>query len=290
MTHRQRTLDNVVEIRGVGLFSGREVFVRCVPAPEGSGVTFVRVDMPDAPAIPACITRLAPPGSSPLRATSLRQGDATVATIEHIMATVYGLGIDNLRVEVNGPEMPVGDGSAMTYVEPFRRAGLREQGAPAARFSPAAPLWVTEGDVFLALVPHENALTVTYVLDYGRKFLRSQALTIEMSEETFVKEIAPARTYCLRPEIEFFLSRGLGRGATEENTIVVEEDGSMPPGLRFPDECVRHKILDLLGDVALGARLATGRVVGYKSGHVTNVRLARMIRESLARSAQPVAR
>jgi len=280
VTTRQRTLRGTVEVPGVGLFSGRRVLLRCVPAPANSGVAFVRTDLPGAPAIPASVTRLVPPDSSPMRATSLREGDATVTMIEHIMATLLGLGIDNIRLEIDGPEMPVGDGSAMTYVEPFLRVGLRELDAPASRLRPREPLWVTDGDVFLALLAQERGLTVTYVLDYGGKFFGSQALTLDVTEETFVKDIAPARTYCLRPEIEFFLARGLGKGATEENTIVVENDGAMPADLRFPDECVRHKILDLLGDLALGGRLAAGRLLGYKSGHVTNVRLARMLHET----------
>ena len=196
------------------------------------------------------------------------------------MGALYGLGIDDLIVEIGGVEMPVGDGSAKTFVEPLAEAGLRELDAPRRLLRLTRPVTVMDDDVLLVATPCQEPLTVTYVLDYGERFLGCQTRTIMVNRETFLAEVAPARTYCLWPEIEFFLKLGLGRGADATNTLVVEEDGCIKQQLRFPDECVRHKILDLVGDIFLAGRLSTGRVLGYKSGHATNARLARALYES----------
>lgn len=277
MTHQQRTLKGPVEINGVGLFTGRPVRVRCLPAAADSGVVFVRVDLPRRPEIACAIERLIDPGATSARATGVQDGDAQVIMIEHFTAALFGLRIDNLRVEVNSPEMPVGDGSALMYTEPFLRAGFEALAAPRRLITLERPVAIREDDVLLVAAPGRDGLTVTYVLDYGDRFFRCQVLTLVLDEESFVREIAPAKTFCLRPEIDFFRQRGLGKGASEENLIVVEPDGSMTGAVRFADECVRHKILDLLGDLFLAGGVAVGRLLGYKSGHGTNAALARAL-------------
>ena len=281
MSEQQRTLAGEAEIEGVGLFFGHPVRLRCCPAPAGAGVVFVRTDLPDRPEIPVGVENV--PG--PQRWTGLRKGDAQVTMIEHLLAALYGLGIDNLVIESNATEMPVGDGSARTFVEPFLHVGVKELDAPKPQCCLRNPIAVTDKDVALVAMPQNEGLTVTYVLDYGEHFLRSKALTLAIDRDTFIREVAPARTYVLRPEVDAFIKQGMGKGATTENTIVLEQDGSVSESLRFPDECIRHKILDLIGDLALiGARFS-GRLIGYKSGHATNVRLAAAINE--ARAAEP---
>ncbi len=275
----QRTLKTVVEIEGEGLFTGWPVKMRCLPGEADTGLVFVRTDLPDTPEIPCAIPNLVTEHHSAARATAVQNGEAQVMMIEHIMSSLFGLGIDNLRVEINSPEMPAGDGSAMTYVEPFLQAGTTDLDAPIRGIHVSTPVTVTRKDVMLVALPSEEGLTVTYVLDYGEKFFGCQVLTLTLDERTFIEQIAPARTYCLRPEIDFFVKQGLGKGATAQNTIVVEEDGGTSDDLRFPDECVRHKILDLLGDLFLAGRLGPCRLLGYKSGHETNVLLARELAE-----------
>jgi len=283
VTDAQCTVKEPVEISGVGLFSGEDVMLRCLPAEADRGIVFVRTDLAGRPEIPASLEYVADSAGGAARATSVQNGDAAVMMVEHLMATLYGLGIDNLIIEIGGVEMPIGDGSAKTLAEPLAEAGLRELDAPRRPLRLTRPVTVVDDDVLLVATPCEEPLTVTYVLDYGERFLGCQTCTITVSRETFLTEVAPARTYCLWPEIEFFLKLGLGRGADRSNTLVIEEDGSIKQKLRFPDECARHKILDLVGDIFLAGRLSAGRVLGYKSGHVTNARLARALYENSRR-------
>jgi UDP-3-O-acyl N-acetylglucosamine deacetylase len=236
----------------------------------------VRADLPGQPRIPAVIANVPP---TPQRWTALRNGEAEVRMVEHLLAALFGLGIDNLLIESTALEMPVGDGSAKTFTEAFLSAGLRELDAPRRRVQLRRPIVVMESDVVLAAGPSSAGLSVTYILDYGQHFLRCQSLTLEVTREMFLDGIAGARTYVLRPEVDAFIKLGLGRGATPENTIVLEEDGSLSAAARFPDECVRHKILDLLGDLLLSGSFISARVIGYKSGHATNIRLAKAIAE-----------
>jgi UDP-3-O-[3-hydroxymyristoyl] N-acetylglucosamine deacetylase / 3-hydroxyacyl-[acyl-carrier-protein] dehydratase len=280
VTQQQRTLNAIVEIPGSGLFTGQDVLVRCLPAEPDTGLVFVRTDLDGAPAIPGTIASVAEGDVAGARCSGIQKGEAQVVMIEHLLAGLFGLGIDNLRIEVDAVEMPVGDGSAMTYVTPLLEVGTVEQGVQRKPLVIDQPIVVCEEDILLVAAPQDEGLTITYTLDYGDKFLKSQSLTVTIDEETFLKEIAPARTYCLRPEIDFFKKIGLGGGASAENTVVVELDGTISDNARFADECVRHKILDLLGDLYLAGRLASGRLMGYKSGHATNARLARKLSQA----------
>ena len=285
MSDRQRTLATPVEIDGVGLFFGQPVSLRCLPAEANTGIVFVRTDLRGRPAVSATIDNLL----GPQRWTALKNGEAEVCMVEHLLAAAAGLGIDNMTVETDTSEMPVGDCSALTYVEPFLSAGIKELGAPAPSLHLPGPLAVTDGDIALMVTPQEDGLTVTYTLDYGRHFLGIQTSTLVINRDTFVRDIAPARTYVLRPEVDGFLKQGLGKGASPENTIVLEENGDTSVDLRFPDECVRHKILDLMGDLFLAGGRLTARVMAYKSGHSTNVRLAQVIRDACANSIHQTA-
>lgn len=283
MNNRQGTLADIVEVNGVGLFLGQRVTVRCLPAEADTGAIFVRTDLRGRPQIPASIEYV--PGQQ--RWTGLKKEDAEVRMVEHILAAFYGLGIDNVIVEVDAEELPAGDGSSMSFVDPFLRAGIRELDKDRRSVSLKEPVWITEDDMVMVTLPQREGLTLTHVLDYGPHFVRSQAFTFTLSRGVFVKEIAPARTYALRPEIDVFVKLGLGKGATMENTLVVEEDGTVAVALRFPEECVRHKLLDLLGDLYLIRGMLNGRVLGYKSGHASNVLLAKAIRRAAADAQTP---
>ncbi len=216
----------------------------------------------------------------PARRTAQRKAEAEVRMVEHLLSALYGLRIDNLVIETNAMEMPVGDGSALNFVEPFMRAGIREMDAAPRRVAVKRPVAVVEQDILMVAMPGGEGLTLTHVLDYGKHFLRAQSLTLSMDRDTYIREIVPARTYVLRPEVDAFVQTGLGKGATPENTIVLEEDGSLSAAPRFEDECVRHKLLDLVGDLSLCGGRLSARVIGYKSGHGTNVQLAKAIRNA----------
>jgi len=271
----QHTLAQEAIVEGVGLFLGLPARVRLMPAEPNTGVVFVRADLPGAPRVEARAANV-PPAQ---RWTALQKGGAEIQMVEHVLSALAGLGVDNVVIECNAAEMPCGDGSAQTWVAPILKAGLREQNVPRRRLRVERPVVITDKDVALTAAPLPEGLLITYVLDYGRMFVKSQTHTVLLDRETFIREIAPARTYVLRPEVDAFIKMGMGRGATPENTVVLEPDGSCSVPLRFPDECARHKVLDMIGDLSLAGAPLCGRFVGYKSGHGTNVRLARALAE-----------
>jgi len=276
----QQTVASTVTLRGRGLFSGRPCTLTLGPAPAGTGVVFQRTDLPGRPCSRLDLEHLVPLE----RCTGVAVDGRTVALVEHLLAALAGLGVDNLHVAVDSDELPCLDGSARPYAEALRHAGLVAQAAPARILRLSEPIEVSERDARLIARPAPAVLEMAFTLDYGGRFVGRQTFRARVTGDTFLRDIAPARTYVLRPEIEALLRRGLGGGATAENVVIVEEDGTSPTALRFEDECVRHKVLDLLGDLAgIGARLRAV-VEAERSGHRLNLRLARALAEHAART------
>lgn len=281
----QRTVQTTAEVRGVGLHTGAPTTLRVGPAPADAGVVFVRTDLPGRPAIPADPLHLVDRG----RRTALAEGAAEVHTIEHLLAACHGLSVDNLRVEIDGVEVPGMDGSALPFVEALRRAVPVEiPDAPRRELLPAAAVGVVEprSEAVLTAHPRERGLQVSYTLDYGPSApFGPQHVTVDVSEESFVREIAPARTFVLESEAKALREAGLGRGATHENTLVVGKDGPLQNRLRFPDEYARHKMLDLMGDLFLLGADLRAHVAALRSGHSGNAllvrRLAALVREEI---------
>jgi UDP-3-O-[3-hydroxymyristoyl] N-acetylglucosamine deacetylase/3-hydroxyacyl-[acyl-carrier-protein] dehydratase len=271
MTRPQRTLKTAVEFSGVGLHSGEEVHARVLPAPQGNGVEFVRTDVPDAPPIPA---RIAYQTTSDRR-QRLQRGAASVDTVEHLLAVCGGLGIDNLTVELDGQEMPGLDGSALTLLELFQSAGTVDQRGEARAYRLSQPLYVREGDATLVALPSENpALTLQYIASFADPGVEGGSFQLEVNSQSFARELAPARTFCLASEVEQLQAAGFGKGATRENTLIL---GDPQTSMRLPHEPVRHKMLDLLGDLyLLGAELHA-HVIATRSGHTTNAELVRRL-------------
>ncbi|MCP4620355.1 MAG: UDP-3-O-acyl-N-acetylglucosamine deacetylase [Bradyrhizobium sp.] len=297
----QQTLARDAHFEGRGLFGGREVVVDCRPAPAGTGIVFRRADLPGRPEVAARVADVV--GDD--RMVVLRRGRAEVRLVEHLLAAAAGVGITNMVVEISAAEAPALDGSAAPYGRAFIEAGLVAQGVPQECFAPSEEIAVEEKDAWLRLAPAGNEepraavpqalwnrcaarrvaqapppvdeLTVSFTLDYGECYIGRQSKTIVLTPETFLEEIAPARTYALREEVQAFLECGLGGGATEENVVIVERDGSTAQELRFADECVRHKILDLVGDLSLAGVALQGEINGFRSGHGLNTRLARAV-------------
>ncbi|MBN1442236.1 MAG: UDP-3-O-[3-hydroxymyristoyl] N-acetylglucosamine deacetylase [Planctomycetes bacterium] len=275
----QKTLAAPASIQGTGLHLGQEVHLELRAAPVGSGIRFVRTDLPGEPEVEATIDAL---GSHPRR-TALVRGPAEVHTVEHLLATLGALGITNLQVRIDGPELPGLDGSALPYYEIIKTAGVIEQDAPAAEIRVHSPLAVQgEGASIVALARSADGFAVSYILDYTSPVIPSQYLSLEITEEVFAREIAPARTFCLEEEARQLQAAGLGRGANTRNTLVVGSGGVIDNDLRFEDEFVRHKILDLLGDLYLTGCRIQADVLARKSGHALNQMLAR----ELIRAAQ----
>jgi UDP-3-O-[3-hydroxymyristoyl] N-acetylglucosamine deacetylase len=280
----QNTLVRRVRLSGIGLHTGRHVRVVLHPARADHGVVFYRSD------VDAFIPAVAEAAGRFDHATSLGERGRDVATVEHLLSAAMGAGLDNLLVELDGPEVPILDGSALPWLDAFETAGLVALNARAVPFVPSRVLAVSEsGGKKLEIRPARN-LRVTYTIDFPNPAVGRQSITVVLTPESYAAHIAPARTFGFLAEYEMLKAHGLARGAREENCIVVGDDRVENGDLRFADEFVRHKALDLLGDLALVGRPVLGHVVAHKAGHAMHVTLARLLREeSRAAFAAPAA-
>ena len=278
----QKTLSRSARLEGVGLHTGRAVHLEILPAPIDAGVVFVRTDIAGEPRVEACLENLA---DLPRR-TALSRGAAEVCTVEHLLAVFAVLGVRNAEVRIDGPEVPGMDGSSLPFLEAIREAGIEDQSAPVRALSIDEPVAVASGSASVAAYPSEPAGTfeVSYTLDYDSPLVDTQYLRLTIDEDTFAREIAPARTFVLESEVDALRAAGLGKGATTENTLVLGEAGIIDNQLRFEDEFVRHKILDLIGDLFLAGQPVHASVHAIKSGHDLNSELARRLLASCARS------
>jgi len=271
MFNRQ-TIGRPVSIDGHGLHSGARVHLRLVPAEAGCGVVFVRTDA-DRAEIPAI---LAYAGPSQYATTLERQG-LGVSTIEHLMAALSALLVDDVRIELDGPEVPILDGSSRPFVDAILAAGRRELEEPRQYITLVRPVTVVHEDKRIAAYPCRE-YRVTYALEFDHPALGYQELSASLwSEESFVAKLAPARTFTFARDVEALRRRGLALGGSLENAVVLAEDGVLNPDLRFPDEFVRHKMLDLTGDLSLLGHPVRAHVVAYRAGHDLHARLARAI-------------
>jgi len=272
MLNRQ-TIRKPVEVEGIALHSGASVRLRLVPAESGSGVIFVRTDRGNAE-IPAKLEFQAPSFYS----TVLRKNAESVGTVEHLMAAVSALLVDDLRIEVDGPEVPILDGSARPFVELIRSAGFQEHAAARDYLTLTRPIRLTHEDKRIAAYPCRE-FRVTYGIDFEHPLLGHQELSVSLWDPiAFAEKLAPARTFTFERDVEALRSRGLALGGSLDNAIVLGDDGILnEQELRFSDEFVRHKILDLTGDLSLVGRAVRAHVVAYRAGHDMHLRLARAI-------------
>jgi len=275
----QKTIKRVSTYSGIGLHTGNMTSVTFKPAVPNSGIRFVRSDLPDKPEVEANIKNVI----SVARGTTLGNENFQIQTVEHIMATLCGLGIDNLIVEVNADEPPVADGSGMPFVVTLEKAGFEEQSAERDYFVIDEPIRFSNGDVHLVVLPSEE-FKVSATIDYRHAILRSQYGSFTITKEVFEKEIAPARTYCFEHEIESLKHRGLARGGSLDNAVVIGQNGIHNKDLRFPDEFVRHKILDLIGDIYLVGKPLKAHIIAIRCGHAANIALTKKLGEILDRS------
>ncbi len=270
---KQKTLKQSVTFDGQGLHTGQHVHLVVHPAQADQGISFTRTDLDPGFAVRASIENVR---SDELRQTALVVGKGVIRTIEHLMATFHGLGIDNARVEVDGDELPGMDGSAKNFAEAFLHAGLAEQEAERQTLEVTEPIFVDQGDQSLIVLPSQH-LSVSYTLSYRDEDLKDQFLTISVLPEIFERELAPARTFCLKREAEQLLAQGFGKGANLGNTLVFERNLPVDNTLRFKDEACRHKIMDLLGDLFLAGGFLRGHVIATRSGHALNLELVRKL-------------
>ncbi|HEY9873475.1 MAG TPA: UDP-3-O-acyl-N-acetylglucosamine deacetylase [Candidatus Obscuribacterales bacterium] len=284
----QHALASAFELSGVGLHTGVVTQVRVKPAISGEGRYFVRVDLPDSPVIPARIESV----SQTTLSTELAAGDAHVRTVEHLLAALAGMGVDDARIEIDGPELPLLDGSARLWAEAIRSqltmispedpiASTITKVNPVAASAPSQrhhvvlqqPIWVHKGDAFVAAIPSPTTV-FTYGIDFDTPAIGKQWHTWTPQTESFEEAIAPARTFTLAEQIDFLRNAGLIKGGSLDNALVCDANGWLNPPLRFSNEPVRHKLLDLVGDLSLLGAFPQAHFLAYKASHNLHIQLA----------------
>jgi UDP-3-O-[3-hydroxymyristoyl] N-acetylglucosamine deacetylase len=272
----QRTLRRPVSCSGIGLHSGNKVTLSLKPAPADYGIRFQRSDLGGLE-IPATVTHL---GGIRL-ATGLTREAVSVETVEHLLAALTALGIDNCIVELNTPEVPIMDGSAAPFVYLIlNEAGVKKLSAPKKFLKVLRPISLSQGDKRIALYPSDH-FKVTYSISFDHPLIRHQSRTMKITDETFVEEIAPARTFGFLKEVEMLRQKGLALGGSLDNAIVLGETTVLNNALRFEDEFVRHKILDVIGDLSLVGYPVIGHLVAHRGGHALHTAFAARILEDV---------
>ena len=283
----QRTILKEVSFSGVGLHTGNKANVTLKPAGVDNGIVFIRKDLPGSPMIKACVENMLSAQSTPRR-TSIEANSASVQTVEHLMAALSGLGIDNLYVELDSNELPGLDGSSRDYLELFNQAGVKEQDKERVFFSIKEPIRIEEGGASIMALP-SSEFKISYTLDYKLSLPKTGFAEITVGPEIFKNEIAPARTFCLESEVAELKRQGLGLGASYENTLVLDKEGQVIKNkVRFPDEAVRHKVLDLIGDLYLTGCPIKAHIIALKSGHALNLKLVNKISEQRKRDSMNI--
>jgi UDP-3-O-[3-hydroxymyristoyl] N-acetylglucosamine deacetylase len=258
----QKTIARPLTVSGIGLHGGQPVTMTIYPAAANQGLKFIRTDLPGRPQVRAHFSQVV----DTTRATTLGEGPVSLATVEHLLAAFVGLGIDNAVIEVDGPEVPIMDGSAAPFVELLLEAGSSLLTWPRAYLMVHRPVELSNGDGWMRVAPGQ--LRISYDIDFPHPLIRRQRYSVALEADNFRREIAPARTFGFLKEVQYLQSRGLARGGSLENALVLDDTGVLNPGgLRFPEEFVRHKILDVLGDLALLGLPLLGRLEVSRGSH-----------------------
>jgi len=269
----QTTIEQPIRIHGVGIHSGNDVTVNLLPAGPGEGIGFIRTDMESSVRIPAHFTRV----HHTVLSTSLKENGHEVQTVEHLMACFSALGIDNVTVTLDSPEIPIMDGSARHIVALLDEAGVAVLDARRRIARVLEAVTVSDDDKSATLEPRkgsDDGLDMDYTIVYDNPHIGTQRFSCTMNPECFREEVAPARTFGLMEDVNKLLGMGKGMGGSFETAVIIDDEGVLnPDGLRFPDECVRHKCLDAVGDLALFGMPLSGRFIARKSGHRLNLRL-----------------
>lgn len=271
---KQRTLKDSTSFSGIGIHTGKEVGLRFCPAKEGTGIIFKRIDLPSKPVIPATVEYV----QDTSRSTTIGIKDVRIHTVEHVLSAIKAYNIDNLCIEISSIEPPVGNGSADVFVEMIEKVGVREQEHPHPIVKIQQPVYWSGEDIQLVALPYEG-YRISYTLSYpGSTFLRGQFHSVQVTEENFKREIAPCRTFSLYKEISALMDRGLIKGGSLDNAVVIKDDVILSKGgLFFPDEMARHKILDLIGDLSLVGFDFHAHIIAIRSGHSSNFAFAQCL-------------
>ncbi|HLI64622.1 MAG TPA: UDP-3-O-acyl-N-acetylglucosamine deacetylase [Terriglobales bacterium] len=270
----ERTIRKPVDCNGIGLHSGAPVHLRILPAPAGTGIVFRRVDLDgfEVEAVSRNVAKVS-------YATSLMKKGVLISTTEHLLSAFIGMGVDNAVVELDNLEVPILDGSALPFVEMITAAGLRQQRRKRTYLKILRPYELREGNKFIGVYPAER-YAVSYAIDFPHPLIGSESFQVELSNGSYVRDIAAARTFGFLEQQHALLNMGLIRGASRENCVVLTREGIDNPPLRFPDEFVRHKVLDLIGDLALFGMRVLGYVKADRAGHALHTAIvSRILRD-----------
>jgi UDP-3-O-[3-hydroxymyristoyl] N-acetylglucosamine deacetylase len=271
---QEHTIRTAVECEGVGLHSGAPVQLRILPAASGSGIVFRRIDLDnfEIEATGRNIARVS-------YATSLMKKGVLISTTEHLLSAFTGIGIDNAIVELDNLELPILDGSARPFVDMIQRAGIRKQRRMRSYMRIRREIELREGNKFIAVYPADT-YSVSYTIDFPHRLIGRETFQVDLTDGNFLREIAPARTFGFLHEADAMRQQGLIRGASTENAIVLTTEGLLNPPLRYADEFVRHKVLDLIGDLALVGKQILGSIVADRAGHAMHTALvSRLLRD-----------
>lgn len=271
---KQRTLKKPIEYSGIGLHTGAQVNMRFIPAKEGAGICFKRIDLAGQPVIPATVEYVC----ENTRNTTLGIADVRIHTVEHVLAAIRAYNIDNILIEIDGIEPPVGNGSSDIFVGMIEESGIHEQSGTVPIVKLSQPVYWSEGEIHIVAIPSDH-YCISYTLNYPEtKLIKSQYFSFALTSEKFKVEIAPCRTFSLYEEVSYLLDRGLIKGASLDNAVVIKDDTILSKGgLYFPDEMVRHKILDMIGDLSLIGFDIQAHIIAIRSGHASNVAFARKL-------------
>lgn len=273
----QKTIENSVEIEGIGLHTGEKTKLIFQPAPPNTGIIFIRKDVDYIEPIKADINNLLDPSLFPRR-TSIGNEKVQIHTIEHLLSALFAMEIDNIFIEIYGSECPGVDGSSKPFVDLIKKAGIKEYDEEKEILYLREPIYISENSSHIIALPCKD-LRISYTLDYPKTIIKSQFASFSLTPEIYEREISPARTFCLKDEIEPLKKIGLGKGSDYSNTLVIDEKGVINNEFRFKDEPVRHKISDLIGDIALLGQTICAHIIGIKSGHFLNTKLIKKIKE-----------
>jgi UDP-3-O-[3-hydroxymyristoyl] N-acetylglucosamine deacetylase len=278
MNVQRKTISTPVSISGIGLHSGIYTTVTLKPAAPGGGITFVRADLDGLriPALQASTTALD-------YATTVGKDDVSVGTVEHLLSALMASGITDVDIHIDGPEVPIVDGSALPFMHLIDAAGVRSLGSEVPLLRLREPIEVVDGEKFIRMTP-SNRLVLKYKIDFDHPVIGKQALQFDYDHDNFLRKIAPARTFGFVRDVEKMRAAGLARGGSVENCIVLGDDDVMNGPLRFRDEFVRHKILDLLGDLALIGRPIAGEITASRAGHALHSRFVAKVLAAAARA------
>jgi len=279
----QRTLRQEISFSGIGIHTGKKVTLTFCPAPEHSGIVFQRLDLPGQPTIPAAVEYVVDTS----RSTTLGIGPCVVHTVEHVLAALHAYHIDNLFIQLTDCEPPIGDGSSAPFVNLIEAAGILEQEATRCVETIPHPIAFSQGNIHLVALP-SHEYRISYTLHYPKTpVIRSQYLSLPITTKSFKEELCVCRTFALYEEITWLMDRGLIKGGSLDNAVVIKDDVILSKeGLRFHDEMVRHKILDLVGDLSLVGFPFFAHIIAICSGHQTNVALGKLLMESMATSGK----